>query len=911
MKQKLLIFLSICYLSITQLFCQNLQLIGDSILPNDPEEWVLYNSISLKTNYGSSVIVKSMFEIIDIEGNICFQTDSFLVSDTISANDTLDMAYLFRYATLSDSFAYYFHKMAYFKSGYYQLKLKFYDSTYNNLIDSCLKNIQIVDDIYPALIFPYDLIQVQDSQLNTTNFKWTKAKKMGISQFYYKFRIFEINDSSDLSILDYGFENNTIVYESNIINDTSKIVPNLFNILDTNKLYGWSICTYTDSTFLTKIVANKGITPPYILKPSQTKRALFCTNPEFDGFESNSFNGWLFGIGLRNYFQEPGKTKMSFSTNPTAGRHSIESSYDDPRQMETVPQNGGFFAMKLGREIVPDAAEVQSASRTFFVTASNCFIPIRYASVLNFGTNHPIDNMSGQPYLQIAVISAGRRKGGGVKLDFPYLNSMWAGRNDNLTMVNGGLSSRSWDCDYIDLTKYIGRNVTLQILNSSCVNTGHWAYSYIDFCGTIDPTVNISSSSNFCVGSDVTFNGSSSTDYTSWYYSIQACNSAQTTFFGSPKSSQIFVNSLIPTSTNVNALIASTGYPCGYYKLTLFAKNKCSGWIQNSILLQIVCPALGKAGIDKCCPSGVCNIQIGTSNVAGNTYQWAPTNCLSNSTISNPFFNTSICTGSITFPLTYSLTVTDAYSCIHQDEVVIYNTAPTLTAILQSGSGCERFLSFVGSNYANITWSWTDPNTWEIITEKNAVLQVPNYGSDVTFYLALSNPCGTVNSSVTITGTQNLKSLKTLKIGGTEAVVSRVPIFGIQDMDLPFGAPNAYAEATDIILEIWDSYGGIWIVYEHHGSTVTNGSIQWNCKLTTPWNSTPTYIPNGEYTWRLSLKNCTNNRPGDSYEIEHRIWYSCTEWKGKLTIFPWPPRRACSEGGEYIKETVGQFVVAR
>ncbi|HEY1047103.1 MAG TPA: hypothetical protein VGF79_11730, partial [Bacteroidia bacterium] len=844
---------------------------------------------------GSTKIIKYIVELTDIENELVIQSDSAFYSDTLQAGDTL-IAYdlLMRMALIGDFAEHYIEKRR-FMEGYYNLKILFYDSNHVFLNDSSVKFIHIIDDQLPALISPLDLVEVQDSQLNSTVFQWTKAKKATYENFYYYFKLYEINDSSDILDLENGFNYYPPIYQTTIYNDTSLVISFLYNLLDTNKLYAWSVKTHRDVGLLYPFVANKGISQPYIIKPSKYKRGVQCVNPDLDGFENGTLSGWVCYYGTRQSAKDIHKINYNASANPISGRHEIVNSYIDQKNMKTVPDNGGSYALRLGS---PNGdGNVQAVTKTFFVTAANSKINIRYAAVFGYFEGHQND-VYHQPYVEI-IVYASRSL---IAVPVAYLQ-LWAGKNDNFTTIDSNVSKRAWDCEVLDLSGFIGSNVTIQISNGPCNNNNHWVYTYIDFCGSVDSEPSISSDNNFCIGDSIEFDGSASSNYTTWKYSVQSCNSSQTVFYGDSVESDLYINTDIPSSISINDLINKTGYKCGYFKVILYTKSKCSEWQSESKLIYISCPALGVAGPDICCPGGVCNVQIGTTGNVSNTYSWSPSDCLSSSTVANPYFYSSYCIAPPTFPRVYTLTVTDQYGCSSSDEMTFHSNSPNIDTVLQTTVlGCAQQMILVGSNYSSIDWNWLDSEVGNQHYEEDTII-VPGRDYAITLELTLNNSCGTDTTSFYIPPRVVFQT-RALKIGATQAVSHPNGIFGVQDMSGPsFGAPNAYFASTEIVLEVFDRNGGIWVVYEHHGSTINNGDIRWDCKI----NGKP--LANGIYIWRLGLKNCFNIN-SHSYEYVHLYYTECTEW-GKLRLFPWPPSRPCTKGDDYEDDNESQVSIEK
>jgi hypothetical protein len=144
------------------------------------------------------------------------------------------------------------------------------------------------------------------------------------------------------------------------------------------------------------------------------------------------------------------------------------------------------------------------------------------------------------------------------------------------------------------------------------------------------------------------------------------------------------------------------------------------------------------AGVDfsKTCLQNTNGLQIGSTAVAGYTYNWFPTLGLSSSTISNPIANPTQSTS-------YLLTVTDQVSgCTTTDQVAVTvnTTAPTANAGSDFTKTCvsniSGFMIGAGATAGN-TYSWSPSAGLSSATISNPLA---NPSATTTYTLTVNNP---------------------------------------------------------------------------------------------------------------------------------------------------------------------------
>ena len=225
------------------------------------------------------------------------------------------------------------------------------------------------------------------------------------------------------------------------------------------------------------------------------------------------------------YFNKPSSQRMSSSGNPTtlagcsnmdfelgtttgwvtAGDANIVSTGNDFYGNFPLSAPGGNFSLKLGDRLNCLGAGAlptppSSASRTFSVDPANPFFTYRYAIVF-LGFNHALADAArvdidvydqANNLIPCTHYEAIAQFSGGAGL----IQSPRPQENNKGGQGPSPIYYRPWTDVSIDLTAYIGQNVTIVFRNRWCVCCNYdWSYSYVDgSCGTIQvvqkPTCN-------------------------------------------------------------------------------------------------------------------------------------------------------------------------------------------------------------------------------------------------------------------------------------------------------------------------------------------------------------------------------------------------------------------------------------
>lgn len=202
-----------------------------------------------------------------------------------------------------------------------------------------------------------------------------------------------------------------------------------------------------------------------------------CTNMDF---EVGTFTGWSITSGTNT-----NSSTMAGCCPSSSGIVSqvINSSGNDITVGGLLPLASPFGGGKIARinNNSPDYS-VERITQSFSVTSSNAIFQYAYAGVLEDAAHACTD----QPFMNISVIDAAGNILPCPKIDIAAPSSLcsqsssisanWVPYSSFLTNV----FYHTWEVRTIDLSPYIGSNITIQITVGDCTQGGHFGYGYFD-----------------------------------------------------------------------------------------------------------------------------------------------------------------------------------------------------------------------------------------------------------------------------------------------------------------------------------------------------------------------------------------------------------------------------------------------
>jgi len=215
-----------------------------------------------------------------------------------------------------------------------------------------------------------------------------------------------------------------------------------------------------------------------------------CAQCPNANFETGSFAGWQGTTG--------DCCPINLPNNGIAnGRHTVTSGLGtDPRTCNnvTIVAPGSTFSARLGNNNV--GAEAEGLSYTFLVTPTSTLITYQYAVVFEdpghiieeqprFESRVLLQNGDTIPCTEFSVTAASNIPG---FQTCPGID----GQGNNIQ-----ISYKNWTTVGVDVSAYVGQNVTLQFQTGDCSLGGHYGYAYVDAnCGPLEAQV------QYCAGSD-------------------------------------------------------------------------------------------------------------------------------------------------------------------------------------------------------------------------------------------------------------------------------------------------------------------------------------------------------------------------------------------------------------------------
>lgn len=586
----------------------------------------------------------------------------------------------------------------------------------------------------------------------------------------------------------------------------------------------------------------------------------------------------------------------------------------------------GQKALRLG---YPTQHKIsQQAGYTFTVTNANKKFQFQYAVVMvDFG--HPKYK---QPFFSwYAVLGNSPNPGpGDLAIYNKTKNKIVANEKDpffktSATKWKGSpVIYKEWTCVELDLSKWVGKEVTIWYHSSNCIPGPDFAYAYIDgLCDNIAPAPSFTIPSLACANSTsaITMDATASTGEKNYFIEMQECDANWIIKPGAIPVNQWFLNQSAG-SINLRTWYAQNkkglSLKCNtYYKVKLAVGNDCVPWVETARLLYIDC-ATANAGVDQaiCCGRNV-YVPIGTpvTSNSGETYSWtsSPTYTGSWGSTNPPYMvKPNIST-------TFTLTVKNANGCIAKDEVDVFNMEPLTVNITgpeldidcsQKGkdvystpNSCDLVLKanvslatcatsaepqeMINKKLSRLTYLWSTGETTRSIKIRPGVY---------TYTVTVFNGCFPITNGITIS--TNLTAdyfkvdLKDVHMIASDACNPNDPAqyfkileYGPNMTNTTTPAYHAYRYRLQIYNK-WDadlSLNNKSLAFRNiEGCTstgFTNGTIQWDGK-----DDNGNIVQTDQYNWVLTLWNCSSPLAQTS-GIDKNLWIAHKEWVCKKEVF--------------------------
>lgn len=187
-------------------------------------------------------------------------------------------------------------------------------------------------------------------------------------------------------------------------------------------------------------------------------------------FEHGDMAGWTAGTGTCCPIQISGSGHLGNRFTVMSGTGT------DPYTNGIVPvvaPNGGNFSFRLGNDSA--GGEAERVSYTFIVQPNAALVVYRYAVIFQYPPGHPAIR---QPRFEVTV----KNQSGTIPECGFY--SVVCDNDIPGFQINGDIRFKNWTEAGIDLTDFIGQQITLEFATGDCGMGGHFGYAYIDCYAT-------------------------------------------------------------------------------------------------------------------------------------------------------------------------------------------------------------------------------------------------------------------------------------------------------------------------------------------------------------------------------------------------------------------------------------------
>lgn len=507
--------------------------------------------------------------------------------------------------------------------------------------------------------------------------------------------------------------------------------------------------------------AQKQNTPPIVsspynkqANPNQTQ-AVGCNNIDF---ETGNTAGWTLTRGFHPIFNASGCC-------PTGGGQQVVTTGNnatDPFGNFPVVAPGGNFSLKLGNNNV--GGEADRIEQTFFVTAANANFTYKYAVVFE----DPGHTVAQQPSFVIEMFDTTN-----TPIPCTYYNVSAGANIPGFLNAANGVVYKPWTNVVVDLTNYIGQNVTIRFTTYDCALGGHFGYAYVDgncaaFVKGFSDTICVGATKNICAPPG----------------------------FGSYTWNGPNVNNAAGACLNVSAV--------GIYSCSTTLVTNCQGPVFTYTINNYPNPIISftPQTTTPCALQYTFanNSSISSGNIV--SYNWTFGNN-NTSTLINPI-NTYTTFG--TYPVT--LTATSNHSCVNTAVATLTIHPNPVPAFLANPICANTSLSFTNTSSipsgSITTYIWNFGNN-QISTTANPTFQFANSGLYTVSLTAISN--------------QNCYTTYTSAV-----TVNPVPVVNYTATNVCMGIANNFSNLSTISSGNITNY--IWDFNNYTTSTAQNASYQ-------------------------------------------------------------------------------------
>lgn len=575
---------------------------------------------------------------------------------------------------------------------------------------------------------------------------------------------------------------------------------------------------------------------------------LACPNGDF---EFNSFEGWEGKTG-RILLEDIILNKSGIDydiTDYEKSNHFIINSpgYDPNVPIKMIPDGGGNYSIRIGNLI--EGGGVSQLSYNFVVTTETQNFRFLYALVLedpghdegiqprfiakleDLTTNEVISN------IQISADEAN-----------PFFQK---GPNK--------IIYRDWSCLTFDLRNRVNHNIKVTFITTDCGGEAHFGYAYVDglcHAGDLNATPDFVIETEICYDDDLIANGALSKLENEYYWGVQK-GSDQSSFRWEHGYGSAGIKDIKTMYTNLGG-----SWECDqYYKVYLYVKNSCSGYIFKEIQVHILPCIDAYTGGDKIiCTNNYQSVNLGTLYApgaipVGTTFTWTPTAGLA-------FPNASFTSASPTVTTEYTLTVSPPNGCTTTNKITVYVLDAPDFQIISDDKLCNRKLKVQYSSNGTHTFLWSPSGeTTQEITVKPKI--------PTTYSVTVVNQCGSLQKSILVPQLNFYDSLEYVKL----IYANVIYVYGINnelelfDQSMDEGEFPAY-RSVNYKMKIWSRWGTLVNTRSHPAGSMGfyNGEIKWDGRI---FNNV---IAQADlYNWSLDFISCSDT-DGQNYKETRGRW---------------------------------------
>ncbi len=403
-----------------------------------------------------------------------------------------------------------------------------------------------------------------------------------------------------------------------------------------------------------------------------------CTNMNFN---TGNLNGWYgtTGSAITGVVGAITPTYNATNLGIVNNRQTIMTGgVDACAGFPRVDPTGGPFSVRLGNN--GTGANAEQLLQTFAVNPSNSSFTYRYAVVFE----DPGHSSEEQPFFRALL----RDQNGEIIPCSDFIVSAAANLPGFFDSPNcAGVRYKPWSSVNVDLTNYLGQNVTVEFTTGDCSQGGHYGYAYID--ANCAPSILAELGDTICPGQSTTLNAPSGYQSYSW----------------SPSGSTAQSITVTPASSTT-------------YTLNLTAFNGCTSTFQIPVVVSPV-PLVSFTFQAPACDLPV--LLQNTSTIAFGSIvsqTWSIPNGNPSTSIQQDVNVTFPTTGAGTYPVSLSITTDQGCNASLAQNIIVppCEFRATITGDTICLGSCYTMTTSTNYGAPPYTYLWSDGSTQSSLT---------------------------------------------------------------------------------------------------------------------------------------------------------------------------------------------------